>query len=88
MALSECSLGGLPYCREGLYKQFVQSFTAGYPFAKPAGASGKFLVAQVLELCLQRVNRVHAFLKVFKDTVVLGTEQGLGDGAEHGSSRS
>ena len=87
MALSKCPLRRLAHRGERFLEQPVERLAAGQAFTEPARPALELVVAQVLDLRLERVDRIDVPLEPLQDPVILGTEERPGDRTEHGGTR-
>ena len=83
MALPQHAPGGLANHRERLGLQGVDLLAGGEASLERLGLGPQIIVGECRNRRLERVDRRDRFLQTLENTIVLGPEQGLGDGAEH-----
>ncbi len=83
MALAQRPLGGLAHGGEGFDQQVVQRLALLQPGAELVGLGAQLLVGEGSELRLERVDPLDRLAHGLDEAVVRGTEQPLGEAAEH-----
>ena len=68
---------------EGFDQQVVERLARGEPRLEVGGARAQSLVRQPGDRRLQRVDLVDQRLETFDETIVCGTKQSPGEGADH-----
>ena len=83
MALAECPLRRLTDGGEGVDQKIVEGLAARQPLSEPGRARPQFLVAERLELRLERVDGDDVFVQAFQELFVGGAEEPPRDRSEH-----
>ncbi len=84
MALAEHAPRGLAHRRKGFRQQRVERLAIGQPFAKKHGLRGERAVVERLDRRFERIDPGDQRAQRFDIAFVRRTENGAGNGAEHG----
>ncbi len=83
MTLAQRALGRLAYGGEGRHQDVVERFAVRQLFSEIVGPRAQRLVGERLKLLFERVDRGHAGPTGADPSLIGGTEQLAGDGADH-----
>jgi hypothetical protein len=83
MALSEGPFRGLAHRGEGVDEHVVEALPRRQTPAQPIGTGAQLVVRELFELRLDRVDRRHRALHGLEGAVIRGTDEFLGERAEH-----
>ena len=83
MALAECALAGLAHRREGIDQKVVERFAALQPLAQPTGAGLELGIRELLELGLDRIDRIDHLRNALQASFIGASEQPTRYALEH-----